>query len=398
MAIADVCETEGLWLHADAAYGGFFTLTEKGRALFDGIARADSITLDPHKALFLPYGTGVLLVRDGSLLREAHRAKGDYLQDLAREGEIPNFTDYSPELSRDFRGLRVWLPLKLHGLNAFREALEEKLDLTRVLYEALRSTPGFDVPWEPEVTVVPFRYVPASGDVDGFNRRLLERINASKRIFLSSTRLKATSGSAPVSSAIGRIATGSTKRSRSSRTRHARSITLDLDGRVLREVRLGWDLSNATFGCCSQSRIERRSLDFLGGARKVDLEANFPGVGLIDARAEALEQLSDRMVLCQCFTDEMLDPVRERRRSEQLEQDQAGAAPLIPVDDDDGRFGRGRIVAHPNVARDSDPVIRVCIQADPREVVDVVDLGEVSEERRPQLVHIAEETPEARFR
>ena len=187
--VADLCETEGLWLHADAAYGGFFGLTERGHALFEGIARADSITLDPHKALFLPYGTGVLLVRNGEQLREAHRAKGEYLQDLAAEGDIPNFADYSPELSRDFRGLRVWLPLKLHGLAAFRTALDEKLDLTRVLYEALKATPGFDVPWLPELTVVPFRYVPASGDVDEFNRRLLERINASKRVFLSSTRL-----------------------------------------------------------------------------------------------------------------------------------------------------------------------------------------------------------------
>jgi aromatic-L-amino-acid decarboxylase len=178
-----------LWLHADAAYGGFFGLTARGRALFEGIARADSITLDPHKALFLPYGTGVLLVREGSLLREAHRAKGDYLQDLAPEGDIPNFADYSPELSRDFRGLRVWLPLKLHGLGAFREALNEKLDLTRILYDALISAPGFEVPWDPELTVIAFRYIPASGDVDAFNQRLLERINASKRVFLSSTRL-----------------------------------------------------------------------------------------------------------------------------------------------------------------------------------------------------------------
>jgi aromatic-L-amino-acid decarboxylase len=188
-AIADVCESEGLWLHADAAYGGFFALTEHGRAKFEGIARADSITLDPHKALFLPYGTGVLLVRDGVLLREAHGAKGEYLQDLAPEGDIPNFTDYSPELSRDFRGLRVWLPLKLHGLEAFRAALEEKLELTRVLYDALRAAPGFEVPWEPELTVVPFRYRPNDGGVDTFNQKLLERINASKRVFLSSTRL-----------------------------------------------------------------------------------------------------------------------------------------------------------------------------------------------------------------
>jgi aromatic-L-amino-acid decarboxylase len=187
--IADICEGEQIWLHADAAYGGFFALTERGRARLAGIDRADSITLDPHKTLFLPYGTGVLLVKDGEKLRDAHRAKGDYLQDLAPEGDIPNFTDYSPELSRDFRGLRVWLPLKLHGIAAFRAALDEKLDLTRVLYEALKSEPGFDVPWEPELTVVPFRYLPKVGDADAFNRRLLERINASKRIFLSSTRL-----------------------------------------------------------------------------------------------------------------------------------------------------------------------------------------------------------------
>jgi aromatic-L-amino-acid decarboxylase len=188
-AISDICETEGLWLHADAAYGGFFALTERGRARLAGIERADSITLDPHKTLFLPYGTGVLLVRQGEQLRQAHRAKGDYLQDLAPEGDIPNFTDYSPELSRDFRGLRVWLPLKLHGIQAFREALDEKLDLTRALYEALKKEPGFDVPWEPELTVVPFRYIPETGDADAFNQRLLERINDSKRIFLSSTRL-----------------------------------------------------------------------------------------------------------------------------------------------------------------------------------------------------------------
>jgi aromatic-L-amino-acid decarboxylase len=188
-ALADICEANELWLHADAAYGGFFALTERGRARLTGIGRADSITLDPHKTMFLPYGTGVLLVRDGDKLRQAHRAKGDYLQDLAHEEDIPNFTDYSPELSRDFRGLRVWLPLKLHGLQAFSAALDEKLDLTRVLYDALRHADGFELPWEPELTVVPFRYLPKHGDADVVNQRLLERINASRRIFLSSTRL-----------------------------------------------------------------------------------------------------------------------------------------------------------------------------------------------------------------
>lgn len=188
--LADLARAEGLWLHVDGAYGGAFQLTARGRALFAGIEAADSITLDPHKALFLPYGTGALIVRDGARLREAHHVGADYLQDIAAEERIPSFSEYSPELSRNFRGLGLWLPIKLHGLAAFRDALDEKLDLARYLYDELRATPGFEVPWEPQLTVVPFRCRPRTGDPDTFNARLLERVNASQRVFLSSTRLR----------------------------------------------------------------------------------------------------------------------------------------------------------------------------------------------------------------
>ncbi|HMC37434.1 MAG TPA: pyridoxal-dependent decarboxylase, partial [Actinomycetota bacterium] len=184
-----VASDEGLWLHVDGAYGGLFQLTERGRRAFAGIERADSIAVDPHKTLFLPYGTGALLVRDGDRLREAHTVQADYLQDLAREEEIPNFTDYSPELSRDFRGLRLWLPLELHGLRAFRDALDEKLDLARFLHGELSDTGGFELPWEAELSVVAFRLAPEAGDRDDLSRRLLKRINASRRVFLSSTMI-----------------------------------------------------------------------------------------------------------------------------------------------------------------------------------------------------------------
>jgi aromatic-L-amino-acid decarboxylase len=187
--IGALAREERMWLHVDGAYGGFFQLTKRGRALFRAIDTADSITLDPHKGMFLPYGTGCLLVRDRRRLREAHMVGADYLQDLAPEADIPNFADYSPELSRDFRGLRVWLPLMLHGVEAFRAALDEKLDLTHLLYEALVDSPGFELPWKPDLTVIPFRYRPRSGDPEEFNRRLLERINASRRVFLSSTMI-----------------------------------------------------------------------------------------------------------------------------------------------------------------------------------------------------------------
>ena len=131
--IADVAADHDLWMHVDGAYGGFFRLTERGRAAFEGIERSDSVTLDPHKGMFLPYGTGGLVVRDGQALRDAHYEGAAYLQDLPPTGELPNYSEYSAELSRDWRGLRVWFPLRLHGVSAFREALDEKLDLAQVL-------------------------------------------------------------------------------------------------------------------------------------------------------------------------------------------------------------------------------------------------------------------------
>ncbi|HEX6312716.1 MAG TPA: aminotransferase class I/II-fold pyridoxal phosphate-dependent enzyme [Acidimicrobiia bacterium] len=183
-AIASLAAEERLWCHVDAAYGGFFQLTERGRARFAGIDRADSITLDPHKGLFLPYGTGCLLVRDGQRLLAAHHVGGEYLQDLRAGTRIPNFADYSPELSRDFRGLRVWLPLHLHGVDAFRAALDEKLDLAGTVDDGLRAVAELEVPWRPPLSIVAFRLAGAGDDA---NRRLLERINASRRVALSST-------------------------------------------------------------------------------------------------------------------------------------------------------------------------------------------------------------------
>ena len=181
--IASIAAAEELWFHVDAAYGGFFQLTERGRRALAGIDTGDTITLDPHKGLFLPYGCGCLLARDGDALRRAHQVDAHYLQDLADTRGIPNFADHSPELTRDFRGLRVWLPLHLHGLAAFRNALDEKLDLARIVYEGLAAEDRFDV-WEPPLSIVPFRL---RGRDDEVNRELLERINNSGRMFLSST-------------------------------------------------------------------------------------------------------------------------------------------------------------------------------------------------------------------
>jgi aromatic-L-amino-acid decarboxylase len=186
-AIADVAAEEGLWMHVDGAYGGFFRLTDRGRAAFRGIERSDSVTLDPHKGMFLPYGTGGLVVRDGAALRDAHFEGAAYLQDLPPTGELPNYSEYSAELSRDWRGLRVWFPLRLHGVAAFREALDEKLDLAQVVAEGLDADPNVEVCWRPQLSTVAFRL---AGEADDERQaEFLRRINASKRVFLSSTRI-----------------------------------------------------------------------------------------------------------------------------------------------------------------------------------------------------------------
>src|SRR3954452_619587 len=154
---AAVAGDEEMWFHVDGAYGAFFQLTEHGRAALRGIERADSITLDPHKGLFLPYGTGCLLARDAGALRAAHEHLAAYLPRTSDDSALPDFSSFSPELTRDFRGLRLWLPLHLHGVAAFQGALEEKLRLAREIYDRLAALDGLDVPWAPELSLVAFR-------------------------------------------------------------------------------------------------------------------------------------------------------------------------------------------------------------------------------------------------
>ncbi|MDZ7344952.1 MAG: pyridoxal-dependent decarboxylase, partial [candidate division KSB1 bacterium] len=187
--LADLSKKYSLWYHIDGAYGGFFNLCAEGKSKLKGIELSDSLVLDPHKGLFTPYGCGSLLVKDGECLRRAHMLTADYLQDqFTPEGEI-NFTEHSPELSRSFRGLQVWLPLKLFGLQAFRNNLAEKLQLAQWMYRRFLEAPGFECPSVPDLSVITFRYRPRRGDIDLFNRRLLANLVKSKKLFLSSTLL-----------------------------------------------------------------------------------------------------------------------------------------------------------------------------------------------------------------
>jgi aromatic-L-amino-acid decarboxylase len=191
-ALADLAQRERCWLHVDAAYGGFFMLTARGKALMGGIELADSITLDPHKGLFLPYGVGSLLMRDRGALKRAHGVGASYLPSTDDDPDLMDFSQMSPELSRGFRGLRVWLPLKMHGIGPFRRNLEEKLALTQWATEELRKIPDIEIVAEPQLSIVAFRVVrPGLGPegVNQLNQDVLKRINARKRVYLSGTFL-----------------------------------------------------------------------------------------------------------------------------------------------------------------------------------------------------------------
>lgn len=188
--LGTICKRYGIWLHVDAAYGGFFALTTTGKAKLKGLEQADSVILDPHKGLFLPYGSGIVLVKELKHLVRAFKQEAHYMQDSYQNDQFSP-ADLSPELSKHFRGPRMWLPLKLYGPKVFSDYLEEKLVLTDYLYRKLVQL-NFKVLCEPELTVIAFRYEARPDDHqynDEHNRAILRFLVSDGRIFLSSTMI-----------------------------------------------------------------------------------------------------------------------------------------------------------------------------------------------------------------
>ncbi len=186
--IGRIAKRHRLWYHIDAAYGGFFILTKEGKKKLRGIEMSDSLVIDPHKGLFLPYGLGVVLVKDQSKLHASHYYVANYMQDAVAANEEPSPAELSPELTKHFRGLRLWLPLKLHGIKPFRACLEEKLLLAKYFHKEVRKL-GFETGLEPELSVVTYRFVPKHGNANEFNKRLLDEVVKDGRVFISSTML-----------------------------------------------------------------------------------------------------------------------------------------------------------------------------------------------------------------
>lgn len=149
--------------------------------------------LDPHKGLFLPYGTGCLLVREQASLRQAHRISAAYLPPFQEDAAHVDFCEISPELSRDFRALRVWLPLKLFGWDTFTQYLDEKIDLCGQAFDAVKSLNHIEIMSTPQLSTFAFRLAPAdilsTTALNALNKDFLARINQQRKIFLSGTTI-----------------------------------------------------------------------------------------------------------------------------------------------------------------------------------------------------------------
>ena len=185
--IARVARENSLWFHVDAAYGGFFILSESGRALLQGIEQADSLVVDAHKGMFLPHGIGASLVRNADQLKAALQEDAPYLHHSAAPvSKIERSpADYSFELTRHNRAPRIRLSLDLFGVEPFAAALSEKLLLARWLFQQLSQISGIEVLGQPELTVVAFRAAS-----EAHTQALAEAVICDGQVFASPTRIR----------------------------------------------------------------------------------------------------------------------------------------------------------------------------------------------------------------
>lgn len=193
-AMADFCEKQGIWLHADAAYGGFAIVTEKGKMLLRGIERADSVVLDAHKWFFQPYEAGGLLVKDMRTLERTFAIHHDVLQDTLWGADHPNFSDHGLQLSRSFRALKIWMSIQTFGMAAFRKAISKGMELASRAGKYVEENKIFELLSPVTLSIVCFRINPTGAHLDeealeAINRTVLARIFWDNRALMSSTTL-----------------------------------------------------------------------------------------------------------------------------------------------------------------------------------------------------------------
>lgn len=191
--LAAISREHDLWLHVDGAYGAAAAITEEGRRLLAGLGLVDSIALDPHKWLFQPYEIGCLLVRDRRLLRDTFFTQPDYLADTAGDDAAVNQCEYGPELTRGYRGLKLWLSLRVFGLAAFKRAIEHGLELAKRGAEEIERLPDWELCAPASLGIMAFRFAPAGVDnnrADAINLQLVSALLDDGLVFVTSSRLR----------------------------------------------------------------------------------------------------------------------------------------------------------------------------------------------------------------
>jgi aromatic-L-amino-acid/L-tryptophan decarboxylase len=192
--IADLCAAERLWMHVDAAYAGFAALTRQGAVALDGLGRADSVTLDPHKWLFVPFECGCLLARDPRKLEEAFSVHPEYLTDVRARDQDVNFADHGEQLTRSSHALKIWLSVEYFGLSQIREAIARGIHRAEYAERLFAAHRDFEILSPAQFGVVCFRACPADlaegADLDALNERINARVNATGRFLISSTKLR----------------------------------------------------------------------------------------------------------------------------------------------------------------------------------------------------------------
>jgi glutamate/tyrosine decarboxylase-like PLP-dependent enzyme len=204
--IADICERNGLWFHADGACGAVGAMLPEKKALYKGLERANSVTLDPHKWLFIPYECGCLLVRESEKLRRAFSLSAPYLRGtLPTESTGLDYFEYGPEMSRGFRSLKVWMTLRHYGVEGYRKLLRQGIRCAEHLDERVSASDDFERLHEPNLNIYSFRYAPTADQVaarfsmqdrervnvrlDRLNQRIADEIQARGVAFIMTTRI-----------------------------------------------------------------------------------------------------------------------------------------------------------------------------------------------------------------
>lgn len=204
--IADICQARGVWLHADGACGAVGAMLPELKQAYAGLERADSVTLDPHKWLYIPYECGCILVRDSEKLRRAFSMSAPYLRGtLPTEYTGMDYFEYGPQMSRGFKALKVWMTLKHYGLEGYRTLLRQNISCAHYLDQLVRSSQDFEALHEPSLYIYSFRYAPpdmlpdseaavevresAEMELDNLNQAIADEIQLSGDAFIMTSKV-----------------------------------------------------------------------------------------------------------------------------------------------------------------------------------------------------------------